>query len=84
MKQTTRRAIPPSVGTIIAALLVGLLVFVFLFPAGGTDDLPPHCYAFFFYEVPCARWVAPLAGAVTAGLLGLGFWMYIDGRRQEP
>ena len=82
MKQTTGRAARPSVGTIIAALLVGLLVLVLLFRSGGTNDLPPDCWAFFFYPVPCEPWVAPLAGAVTAVVVGFGLWMYVDRRRQ--
>lgn len=82
MKQTTERAAWPTLGTLLAALLVGLLVFILLFPASGTDTLPPHCWAFLLYPVPCEPWVAPLAGAATAGLIGLGLWIYVDRGRK--
>jgi len=81
MKQTTRRAARPSVGTVIVALLAGLVVLLILFPAGGTDDQPPDCYSFLYYPVPCERWVAPVAGAATAALVGFGLWKAIDRRR---
>lgn len=81
MKQTTRRASRPSVGTIVVALLAGLVVLLLLLPAGGVHTDPPACYSYLFYPVPCDLWAAPLAGAVTAGLVGFGFWMY-DRRRQ--
>ena len=69
-------------GTIIVALLSGLLVFLILLPAGGADTLPPDCWAYLFYPVPCEGWVAPLAGAATAGIVGFGLWMSIDRRRE--
>lgn len=72
----------PSGGTIVVALLAGLLVLLGLFPASGVDTQPPVCYSYLFYEVPCDRWVAPVAGAVTAGLVGLGFWLMIGRRRR--
>jgi len=33
-----------------------------------------------FFVVPCDAWVAWVAGAATAGLVGLGLWM-LEGRR---
>lgn len=81
MEQATKRNASPSVGTIIAALVVGVLVLLALFPAGGADTQPPDCWAYLFYPVPCEGWVAPLAGAVTAALVGFGFWRTIDRRR---
>lgn len=71
----------PSAGTIIVAILAGLLVLLLLFPASGVDSDPPVCRSMLFYVVPCDRWVAPLAGAVTAGLVGLASWKAIDRRR---
>ncbi len=82
MEPTTKRSARPSVGTIIVALLAGLLVLLILFPAGGANTQPPDCWAYLFYPVPCERWAAPLAGAVTAGLVGFGFWKTIDRRRR--
>ncbi len=81
MKQTTRRAVRPSAGTVIIGLLAALLVFLLMFPASGVDSDPPVCRAILYYPVPCERWVAPLAAAATAGLVGLGLWTTID-RRQ--
>lgn len=78
MRRTRRRAARRSVGTIVVALLLGLLVLLVLLPAGGADTQPPECWAYLIYPVPCDRWVAPLAGAVTARLVGLGLWKTID------
>ncbi len=82
MKRTTRPTARPSVGTIVVALLPGLLVLLVLLPAGGADTQPPECWAYLFYTAPCDRWAAPIAGAVTAGLIGLRLWKTIDRRRQ--
>ena len=81
MEHTTKPSARPSVGTIVVALLTGLLVLLLLVPAGGADTQPPECWAYLFYPVPCDRWVAPLAGTVTVGLVGLGLWKTIDRRR---
>lgn len=49
-------------------------MLVLLFPAAGVTTDPPVCYAMLFYVVPCEAWVAPLAGGVTAALVGWGLW----------
>ena len=75
------RSARPSVGTIITALLVGLLVLLILFPATVATSDPPVCWAYLLYPVPCEGWVAPAAGAVTGSLVGLALWRTIDRRR---
>ena len=61
---------------IAIALLVGLVAFVLLFPASASTDVPPECYSLFaYYDVPCNAGVASVAGAATAGLVGLALWM---------
>lgn len=80
MEHPTRRSAWPSMGTIIVALLAGLLVLLILFPASGVDSDPPVCRAMLFYVVPCEGWIAPLAAALTSGLVGIGSWATIDRR----
>jgi hypothetical protein len=63
---TPGRGIGPAVAL---AVLAGVVVLVVLFPGSGVDSLPPRCFAFVGYEVPCAGAVAPLAGAGTAVLV---------------
>jgi hypothetical protein len=68
-------------GTIAVALLAGLAMLLPLVPSGRADTQPPECWAYLFYPVPCDLWVAPLVGALTAGLVGLGLWKAIEPRR---
>ena len=79
MEQTQRRA-RPSAGTIIVALLSGVLVLLILFPVSGVDSDPPVCRAMLFYVVPCERWVAPLAATATVVAVGIALWWTIDRR----
>ncbi len=81
MEKTRPPSAHPSWGTLLVAFLAGLLVFLGLLPAGGADTQPPECWAYLFYSVPCERWVAPLAGLVTVGLVGLALWWSIDRKR---
>ena len=81
MKKTARQAGRPSVWMIIVALLAGLVVLLLLAPGSVVTTDPPVCYSMLWYPVPCEAWVAPLAGAVTAGLIGWGLWM--KDRRQQ-
>lgn len=71
----------PSVGTIIVALLLGLLVLLILFPATVATSDPPVCHAMVFYVVPCERWVAPLAAMAAAVAVGIALWWTIDRRK---
>lgn len=68
----------PSGGTLIVALLAGLVAFLLLFPASGVDSDPPVCRAMLYYVVPCERWIAPFAAIVTAAAVGLALWWSID------
>lgn len=74
MEQTTRHFARPSTGTIVLALLTGLIVLVLLFPGSGNAAAPPTCYSVFGYVVPCDAWVSWVAAAVTVGLVGVGLW----------
>jgi len=80
MNQAKRRDSRPSARTIIVALLAWLAVLLLMFPASGVATDPPECYSMLFFVVPCDAWVAWVAGAATAGLVGLGLWM-LEGRR---
>lgn len=65
-----------TVAKVAVALLLGAAVLVLLFPAGGIDSIPPRCYSLFaYYYVPCDGWVAPAAGAATAGIVGFALWL---------
>lgn len=81
VEPTRKPSARPTAGTIIVALLVGVLVLLLLFPGSGVDSDPPVCRSMLYYVVPCESWVAPIAAAVTAGLVGVGLWMMIDRRR---
>ncbi len=74
MEQTTRASTRPRTRTIVIALLAGLAVVVLLFPASGIEPIPPVCFSMFGYVVPCAAWVAWVAGAAAGGLVGLALW----------
>ena len=81
MEPMATRSTWPRARTIVVALLAGLVALVLLFPGSGTAALPPTCYSVFGYVVPCDAWVSWVAGAATAGLVGLVLWMN-DRRRQ--
>lgn len=68
-------------GTIVVALLLGLLVLLILFPASGVDSDPPVCRAMLFYVVPCERWVAPLAAMATVVAVVIALWWANDRRK---
>jgi type IV secretory pathway VirB2 component (pilin) len=82
MDQTRRRA-QPSVGTIIVALLLGLLVLLILFPATVATSDPPVCHAMLFYVVPCEGRVAPLAAIAATVAVGIALWSRIDRREGD-
>jgi hypothetical protein len=73
----------PRIGTVIVAILTGILVFLLLIPFSGVDSDPPVCRSFFFYEVPCEGWIAPLVSATTAAIVGVAFWVLLDRRRSS-
>lgn len=52
----------------VAALTVGLLVMLLLYPGSGIDTLPPVCYSAFGYEVPCGRELS-VSGALAAAVV---------------
>lgn len=74
MNQTTDQVARPRLTTVVGALVLGVAVLVLLFPASGVDSDPPVCRSMFFYVVPCEDWVAWVAGAATASLVGLAMW----------
>lgn len=80
MDQERRRGLP-SGGTLIVALLSGLLMLLVLFPASVATSDPPVCRAMLFYVVPCEGSVAPLVAIATAAAVGLVLWWTIDRRR---
>jgi hypothetical protein len=75
--ESTEKQGSSTVPKIAIALLAGLVVFVLLFPwGGGQPSDPPTCFGMFgWWTVPCEGWVAPAAGAATAGILGLVLWL---------
>ena len=79
--ERAQRRIGPSAGTIIGALLSGLLTLLILVPASGIDSDPPVCRAMLSSIVPCEGWVAPLAAIATAVAVGIVLWWTIDRRR---
>lgn len=81
MKRLSQRTSRSSLETIVVAIVAGLTVLLLLAPAHGVDTLPPQCYSMLGYPVPCERWVAPLAAAAMAGLVGWLLWRN-DRRRQ--
>lgn len=79
MDHTERRGTSRAMAKVVIPLVVGLLVFVFLFPASGNDSQPPQCFSAFGYSVPCQAPLAVAAGVATAGVLLLR----TAGRRQQ-
>ena len=79
MNQMDRQGHQWTRAKVAIALLVGLGVLVLLFPGSGTAPLNPQCFSVFGYGVPCNSAVAGAAGAATAAVVGLFFW--IAGRR---
>lgn len=59
---------------VVAALLAGLVVTVLLLPWTGVDSDPPRCWSMFDYEVACGS-LAYIAGAATALIVALAFWL---------
>jgi len=74
MEATERHGLGTAAKLAIA-LGAGIVVFVLLIPSGGVDSLPQQCTSIFtLYSVPCDGWVAPVAGAATAAVVGLALW----------
>lgn len=81
MQQTPERQGMSTRARVALALGAGLVVFVLLFQwGGGTSSDPPTCFGMLYYTVPCEAWVAPLAGALTAGVVGLLLWWWDRGK----
>ncbi len=76
MEHATKRSARPGARTIAVALLAGIAVLLLLFPASGIVPQPPECYSVFGYTVPCDGRLGVVAGAATAGLVGVALWMY--------
>ena len=70
-----------TVRKVALAFVAGFAVFALFFVGSGTLSLPPTCYSLFGYVVPCDGSVAWAAGAATAGLASLLFWL--SERRRE-
>ena len=75
MERTKEQGARMTVAKVVVALLAGIVVLVLLFPASGIDPLPPQCFSVFGYSVPCGGGLAVAAGAATAGVVGLSFWL---------
>jgi hypothetical protein len=71
-----------SRANVVFALVAVFVVLVLLFPwGGGAPSDPPTCFGMFaWYTVPCDGWVAPTAGAATAGVVFVVLWLR-DSRR---
>ena len=80
-----RASRPPGAREILPAIAVALvaavLTHVLLAPASGIDTLPPECYSYFGYVVPCNNglWIGV---AVLAGV-GAGAVVYAVLRRRR-
>lgn len=72
-----RRAIWASIAAAIAA---AVLVQLLLAPFSGVDTLPPECYAYFGYVVPCGSglWI----GVALAVAAVVGAAVYAVARRK--
>ena len=72
-----------AAGRVVAAMTVGVVVLVLLFPAYGIDTDPPQCFSTFDYSVPCGAGLAfgVAAVAVVGGWLGVGVLIR---RRSSP
>ena len=74
MDSTQRQGTWTPAAKIALAVLAGLVVLVLLFPEGGVDTQPPHCYSVFYYNVPCDAGWALAAGVAMFGVVGLLLW----------
>jgi len=76
MKQGTS-----TMAKVAIAFGAGIFVLLLLFRSGGVDSQPPVCSSIFnWYSVPCEGWVAPVAAAATAAIIGLALW-WMDRRK---
>ena len=64
-----------SIAKIGSTFLAGLPVVILLLPWYGLDSDPPQCLSMFGYRVPCGAGLAFAAGAATAGVISLAFWL---------
>lgn len=64
-----------TLAKVAIAVVAGLVALVLLFPGSGIARIPPECYSVFGYNVPCEAGWALVAGAATAGVVGLVLWI---------
>ena len=72
-----------TVAKIAVALLVGIVVFVLLYPASIADTIPLQCSSMVGLGAPCDGGLAIPAGAAAAVIVGLLLWLRDRRRRQR-
>ena len=73
----------PRIRDLLVALVGGVVVHLWRWPATGQDSQPPRCWNPFGVEVACGQDSLPLAVAVATALLAVMWAITVGQDRRE-